>query len=206
VDSGISERTAAVASDALPETAFTAVKIVVAGGFGVGKTTLVGTVSEITPLSTEDEMTSVGAGVDDLLGVEEKTTTTVAFDFGRITLDPELVLYLFGAPGQKRFWFFWDTLFTGALGGVVLIDTRRIGDSFAAVDRLEAAGIPFVVALNVFAPLTHTEEQVRAALDLGADIPVVVCDARSPESGKKVLITLVEYLQALYTPVWESSS
>ncbi|MET8950726.1 GTP-binding protein [Streptomyces sp. NPDC004393] len=172
-------------------------KIVVVGGFGVGKTTLVRSVSEIRPLSTEETMTQAGATVDDVSGVREKSATTVAFDFGRIALDARNVLYLFGAPGQERFWFLWDRLFTGTLGAVVLLDTRRIDDSWYAIDRLERHGMPFIVACNDFGGLRHTPAEVRAALDLDPHIPLMDCDARSRESGKRVLITLVEHVRRL---------
>ncbi|CAL9600303.1 hypothetical protein SUDANB121_05440 [Nocardiopsis dassonvillei] len=181
----------------LPPTVDRALKIAVVGGFGVGKTTLVRSVSEIRPLNTEETMTRAGSGVDDLSGVEDKNTTTVAFDFGRITLDATSVLYLFGAPGQQRFWFLWDRLFSGALGAVVLVDTRRLDDSFFAIDRLESQGTPFVVAHNDFGEGAHSLEEIRAALDLDPQVPLLRCDARDRGSAKQVLIALVEHIRTL---------
>ena len=164
------------------------VKIVVAGGFGVGKTTLVGAVSEIEPLRTEALMTEASAPVDDLTMLPDKTTTTVAMDFGRITLAEDLVLYLFGTPGQNRFWFMWDDITRGAIGAVVLVDTRRLADCFGAVDYVEQRGIPFIVALNAFdGILLHDVDEVREALQLGSEVPFVVTDARERESVKDVL-------------------
>ncbi|MEY9214892.1 ATP/GTP-binding protein [Thermobifida halotolerans] len=180
---------------ALPATAAQGLKLVVVGGFGVGKTTLVRSVSEIRPLNTEETMTQAGAGVDSLRGVTDKTTTTVAFDFGRITVDATSVLYLFGAPGQERFWFLWDRLFTGALGAVVLVDARRLEDSWYSIDRLEAQRTPFVVAHNNFGT-SYTLDQIRAALDLADSVPLVSCDARRRESAKQVLITLVHHVRS----------
>ncbi|MCX4744942.1 ATP/GTP-binding protein [Kitasatospora sp. NBC_01287] len=174
------------------------VKIVIVGGFGVGKTTMVHSVSEIRPLSTEETMTRAGERIDDTAAVAGKTATTVAFDFGRISLDERNVLYLFGAPGQERFWFLWDRLFTGTLGAVVLVDTRRIADSWYAIDRLEAHGTPFIVACNDFAGPEHSEQQLRAALDLDPGVPLLICDARSRESSKNVLITLVQHVRSRY--------
>ncbi|QLH20243.1 ATP/GTP-binding protein [Streptomyces sp. Rer75] len=169
-------------------------KILVAGGFGAGKTTLVGAVSEIKPLRTEELLTEAGRPVDDIAGVEGKKTTTVAMDFGRITLREDLVLYLFGTPGQDRFWFLWDELATGALGAVVLADTRRLEDCFAAVDYFERRGIAFTVAVNCFEGAdSYPEESVREALDLDPGTPVVMCDARERESVKHVLISVVEH-------------
>ncbi|ANB04631.1 ATP-binding protein [Streptomyces ambofaciens] len=173
-------------------------KIVVVGGFGVGKTTMVRSVSEIRPLNTEETMTQAGEAVDDISEVRGKTATTVAFDFGRISLDARNVLYLFGAPGQERFWFLWDRLFSGTLGAVVLVDTRRIDDSWYAIDRLEHHGTPFIVACNDFGGPRHSPDAVREALDLDPRVPLVSCDARSRESSKQVLIALVEHLQACY--------
>ncbi|MBU3064667.1 ATP/GTP-binding protein [Nocardia sp. NEAU-G5] len=171
------------------------VKILVAGGFGVGKTTMVASISEVAPLRTEELITELSTGVDDLSGVEDKKTTTVALDFGRITIDPSLVLYLFGTPGQDRFWFLWDELARGALGAVVIADTRRLENSFAAIDYFERRGLSFAVAVNCFdgAPV-YTPDEVREALDLDGRQPVVLCDARDRGSCKTVLMTLVEHL------------
>ena len=174
---------------------YRAIKILLAGGFGVGKTTLVGAVSEIRPLRTEALLTEGSLGTDSTEGIEGKTTTTVAMDFGRISLHSDLVLYLFGTPGQSRFWFMWDELAIGALGAVVLADTRRLADSFPAIDYFERRAIPFIVALNCFdGARRYDTEDVRAALDLEPDQPVILCDARSRESAKDVLITLVEHV------------
>jgi uncharacterized protein len=174
---------------------YRALKILLAGGFGVGKTTLVGAVSEIRPLRTEALLTQGSLGTDSTEGIEGKTTTTVAMDFGRISLHSDLVLYLFGTPGQQRFWFMWDELAVGALGAVVLADTRRLADSFPAVDYFERRDIPFIVALNCFeGARRYDTEDVRAALDLEPGHPVILCDARSKESAKAVLIALVEHV------------
>ncbi|MFK4068900.1 GTP-binding protein [Streptomyces sp. NPDC029674] len=184
--------------DVLPHTATAAVKVVIVGGFGVGKTTMVGSVSEIRPLTTEETMTQAGIGVDDNYGSETKTATTVAMDFGRISISEELVLYLFGTPGQERFWFLWNGLFEGALGAVVLIDTRRLEVSFDVIGRLEERGVPFVVAVNDFpdAPV-HPVETLRRALDLEPAVPIMACDARRRESSRDVLMTLMRYLHSL---------
>ncbi|MFG2575196.1 ATP/GTP-binding protein [Streptomyces sp. NPDC048481] len=169
-------------------------KILVAGGFGVGKTTLVGAVSEIRPLRTEEHLTEAGRPVDDTTGVEGKHTTTVAMDFGRITLREDLVLYLFGTPGQERFWFMWDELSEGALGAVVLADTRRLDDCFAAVDYFERRSIPFLIAVNCFeGAVRYPEQDVRGALDLDDDVPVMLCDARDRISVRDVLVGVVQH-------------
>ncbi|WP_109529350.1 GTP-binding protein [Nocardia aurea] len=176
-------------------------KILIAGGFGVGKTTMVSSISEVPPLRTEELLTDAGFAVDDITGVDRKTTTTVALDFGRITIDEELVVYLFGTPGQDRFWFLWDELARGALGAVVLADPRRLDISFAAVDYFERRGIPFVVGVNCFTGgPTYSPGEVRTALDLDAVVPIQPCDARHRDSTKALLLTLVEFLITQVAP------
>ena len=169
-------------------------KIVVAGGFGAGKTTLVRAVSEIDPLTTEAVMTEASVSVDDVSATPNKATTTVAMDFGRLSLDDDLVLYVFGTPGQHRFWFMWDDLAVGAIGAVVLVDTRRLSDAFPSIDFFENRNLPYIVAINCFDRLLHHQiDDVRDALTISESVPIIACDARERDSAKQVLITVVEY-------------
>jgi signal recognition particle receptor subunit beta len=173
---------------------------VVAGGFGVGKTTFVGSVSEIVPLTTEAVMTEASQGIDDLDATPDKTTTTVAMDFGRLSLDTDLILYLFGTPGQHRFWFMWDDLVRGAIGAVVLVDTRRLADCFSAIDFFEDRGLPYLIGVNCFdGSLQHRIEDIREAIAVGPEVPIIACDARDRQSTKQALIALVQYAMQRWT-------
>ncbi|MFI1414205.1 GTP-binding protein [Streptomyces sp. NPDC020707] len=181
------------------------VKVMIAGGFGTGKTTMVRSVSDIKPLTTEETLTQAGADVDNLIGVADKQETTVSLDFGKIGLNDQLMLYLFGTPGQERFWFLWNGLFKGALGAVVLVDTRRLASSFRAIEEMERQDVPFVIALNVFPDSKHHPvEEIRDALDISPDIPVVACDARDRASSRDVLIALIRHLKERSAVVLES--
>jgi signal recognition particle receptor subunit beta len=172
------------------------VKVMIAGGFGTGKTTMVRSVSDIKPLTTEETLTQASADVDHLIGVADKTETTVSLDFGKISLNDSLMLYLFGTPGQERFWFLWNGLFKGALGAVVLVDTRRLASSFRAIEEMERQNVPFVVALNVFPDSKeYPVEEIRDALDIPEHIPVVACDARDRASSRDVLVALIRHLK-----------
>ncbi|MGW2719232.1 GTP-binding protein [Streptomyces sp. NPDC001492] len=181
------------------------VKVMIAGGFGTGKTTMVRSVSDIKPLTTEETLTQASADVDHLIGVADKTETTVSLDFGKISLNDSLMLYLFGTPGQERFWFLWNGLFKGALGAVVLVDTRRLASSFRAIEEMERQDVPFVVALNVFPDSKeYPVEEIRDALDIPDHIPVVACDARDRASSRDVLVTLIQHLKARSAVAMES--
>jgi len=181
------------------------VKVMIAGGFGTGKTTLVRSVSDIRPLTTEETLTQAGADVDNLIGVADKQETTVSLDFGKIGLNDHLMLYLFGTPGQERFWFLWNGLFKGALGAVVLVDTRRLASSFRAIEEMERQDIPFVIALNLFPDSRdHPVEEIRDALDISPGIPVVACDARDRASSRDVLVALIRHLKERSAVVLES--
>ncbi|MEU7576479.1 ATP/GTP-binding protein [Streptomyces sp. NPDC041068] len=181
------------------------VKVMIAGGFGTGKTTMVRSVSDIKPLTTEETLTQASIDVDHLIGVADKQETTVSLDFGRIGLNEQLVLYLFGTPGQERFWFLWNGLFKGALGAVVLVDTRRLASSFRAIEEMERQNVPFVIALNVFPDSKeHPVEEIREALDIPQSTPIVACDARDKASSRDVLIALIRHLKERSTAVVES--
>ncbi|MFE7978944.1 ATP/GTP-binding protein [Streptomyces shenzhenensis] len=172
------------------------VKVMIAGGFGTGKTTMVRAVSDIKPLTTEETLTQASAGDDHLIGITDKAETTVSLDFGKISLNDSLMLYLFGTPGQERFWFLWNGLFKGALGAIVLVDTRRLASSFRAIEEMERQNVPFVIALNVFPDsANHPVEEIRDALDISPHTPVVACDARDRASSRDVLVALIRHLQ-----------